>query len=249
LEDLWFKYKTGKEWIFKSVNLELDKRNWVIVGPNGSGKTTFLKLIMGIEKPSSGKIFVLNRLVKKPHDVVDLITYVPTNIRNYLIGPTVEKELERSLQSSEKIDYTSLLDDLNINFELSKPIYHLSEGERRILAILSAILLGKKIIILDEPTIGLDKRYRERILEIIKKSSSKTYFLIASNDIRFISRFSHMVYISRDRTIYVGRTKDLMYEIRDLSTVSAITQLAKKLNLESYKPITPVEIARIISGE
>ena len=213
---MWFKYPFSRDWILRGANFRIIGNNFAIVGSNGSGKTTLLRLMMGLEKPIKGNILFDESAATKI-ELRKLIFYIPVNVRNVLIGPTVVRELMRSMERnvgyvdeeviSETIEYA------DIKHLKDRKILFLSEGERRIVAILSAIVSGKKLIVLDEPTIGLDKRYRERLLNLIRENSSDRKFIVATNDMRFAVHFDEVALLHRGIIARQGSPREVFYNL------------------------------------
>ncbi len=136
VRDAWFRYPGG-EWVVKGASLTARRGELLLVsGPNGAGKSTLLKLMAGVLRPSRGSVSVSGKPI-----------IVPENPLTYFTHPTVREEILGNEDIAERFGLAHLLD---------KPLAQLSSGERRRAAIASAITRGHDIIIVDEPTAGLD---------------------------------------------------------------------------------------------
>lgn len=243
LVNVWFKYKFRGEWVIKDLSLEISEGIWVIAGPNGGGKTTLVKLLLGVLKPTRGSIYLRDKPIKSPKDTWGKSLYLPTNVKAYLIGPRVRDEFDRIVEKEEALE---LLEGHGIKLDPGKPIYHLSEGQMRILANLTALFSDRDIIFLDEPTIGLDKRYRRALLDAIKSQRDKKNVFVVTNDIRLLTEINDMIYVDGKGGVVIGATKNLAYEITEIKESSPIIQFAVRLGLEDSRFVTREELMNVL---
>ncbi|MGQ4892816.1 MAG: energy-coupling factor ABC transporter ATP-binding protein [Candidatus Njordarchaeia archaeon] len=254
--DVWFKYPFSTDWILRGLDLTIRKNTFAVVGLNGSGKTTLLRLIMGLEKPIRGEI-LFNGRVPNRDELQKIFYYIPVNVRNVLVGPTVFDELRKSVESSQgyvnKGFINEVIDAAGIDHLRNRKIIFLSEGERRLVAIISAIISGKKIIVLDEPTIGLDKKYREKIFSLIKEKSTNRIFIAATNDPRFAVGFEEIALIHNGVITKQGSPREVLYDIEAYDSdiyyfsnqVIQFSKLFKKrFNRKIEDPVTKTELIR-----
>ncbi len=254
IRNLWFKYPFSQKWVIKNLNLVISGNTIIFIGPNGSGKTTLLKLIMGVEKPNRGTITFNGKKLEK-NELNKLIFYVPVNVRNVLVGPTVLDDFKKAVKNglnhfNERTLY-NFLEKWNLTKLLSRKILHLSEGERRIVAIVSSILSRKKIIVMDEPTIGLDKFYRTVVTRMIKENLDKSLFIMASNDPRFVVEFDNIAFLNDGKIIFHGETREVLYSmLDDVKYSQFVNQIVKFVNeskiILEEKPVSPIELAQIL---
>lgn len=142
-EDIWYSYPGSKP-ILRGVSLEVRRGEVVgVTGANGSGKTTLLKVLAGILKPRRGRVRVSGS-----------IAYLPEDPILYFTHPTLRGELESIPNPSMPMD--EVVESLGLQELLDRPLARLSSGERRRAALASIILRGADVILLDEPTGGLD---------------------------------------------------------------------------------------------
>lgn len=175
-----------------NINIDINEGDFIgIMGPNGSGKSTLLKSIMGLIK-YEGSIKINKTMEVKKNKVKDLskiIGYVSQNPNDYISKDTVYEELKFTLDNFG-ITNMSLIDEtlkeLNIyNLKDINP-RDLSGGEKQRVAIASIIILKPKILLLDEPTRGLDYITRYSLGNLLKKlNSNGTTILIVTHDIDF----------------------------------------------------------------
>lgn len=196
-----------------------------IIGKSGSGKTTLIQLINALIIPTKGNVVVGKRIVSKTKKIKDI-----NNLR-YQIGlvfqmpeeqffcQTVKEEIEfgmkyfkKSVKNIEKhISDALLMVGLNDSY-LNRNPFTLSSGEMRKVAIASVLAFNPKIIILDEPTIGLDNKSKNNLIKIIKllKNRYKKTVIIVSNDTDFLLQVvDYVILLDKGRIIYEGNKYDV----------------------------------------
>jgi len=181
VHDLYFEYSRDNR-ILKNINLSIEAETInVILGLNGCGKTTLIKLLAGLMKPASGHITIDKKpiLSINDHERSKLIAYVPQQTTSR-IAFTVEEYLTLSLTNQKSIYWRPDEEDkakvryftnrLGIDEnKLLRRVDELSGGERQIVMICGALLQDAKIIILDEPTAALDMKNQYDVLQFLKK--------------------------------------------------------------------------------
>lgn len=170
-------YSTAKESLFECLTFDIFAGEYVgLIGQNGTGKSTLLNLILGIKKPTSGSSKIFNTESSKFHHW-EKIGYVP---QRQIIGqiPITVSEFIRTgdiytgLPFEDKLKKT--LEILNIEHLLTKLTTQLSGGEWQKILIARGILNQPELLILDEPTIGIDAKSRNEILEHIRSNHKNT---------------------------------------------------------------------------
>lgn len=180
----------------KSVNLTIKKGSFnCILGHNGAGKSTFLKALMGLIKYTGSIELAGNEIKKlKPYDIAKKIGYVSQNPNDYISKDTVYEELKFTLDNygikdEEKIEKTlKLLDLYKLKDRNPRDI---SGGEKQRTAIASILVLEPEIILLDEPTRGLNIGLKKNLGKLLKKLQEKNITIIlVTHDIEFAAEFS-----------------------------------------------------------
>ncbi|MEM3948625.1 MAG: ATP-binding cassette domain-containing protein [Zestosphaera sp.] len=163
-----FKFPDSGEPLLKDVDFDVCRGEVVVVkGVSGSGKTTLLKLVAG-EYVRGGRVVRFNGVRRK-------LVLVPDNPLLFLSSPTPAEEVGR--------EGLKFLEFFGLSSKIGTPIMRLSSGERRRLAIASALARGYEFILMDEPTAGLDPINKHYVLEtIVRASTMGTGFVIASHD-------------------------------------------------------------------
>ncbi len=175
LESVSFSYENNR--VFKSFSQSFREGELVVVeGPNGSGKTTLLKLIMGLLRADEGKINVGGLENPSVEQTAGAVGYVFQNPDNHLFAETVKEEIEFILKNTNREgDVDKILDDFGIlHCKKAYPRY-LSGGEKQRVALASILVAEPKVLLLDEPTRGMDhalkKKLAEYLLHYIRKGN------------------------------------------------------------------------------
>lgn len=205
--------------VLKNINIKLKagKIN-AIVGKSGSGKTTLLELITGILKPTTGKVLIDEKEINNLNNAFD-IGYVSQD-NNQFLQKTVKEELEMLLklynyklkEKKKRINDSLIMVGLNEKY-LNLNINNLSSGEKKKLALASALILNPSILIIDEPVIGLDRKTKEelkKIFRILKTRYNKTIIFV-SNNLDFVLEVADYVYVLYDKEIVLeGKKIDVL---------------------------------------
>ncbi|MBN2694499.1 ATP-binding cassette domain-containing protein [bacterium] len=188
IENISFSYKNRE--LFKNFSFKIFENDLVLLkGLNGVGKTTLFTLIMGIYKPNKGKISIDGKKIKKGCFLSKDIGYIPQNPDTMFFADSVEEEI---FYTSKKLNLEKVddiwIEHFNLNSLLKNSPHTLSYGEKRRVSICASILHSPKIVLYDEPTVGLNRELKERILQLIlhKKCSGVTQIVI-SHDIEFVN--------------------------------------------------------------
>ena len=141
---------------------------WMLVGENGSGKSTLFRLISGLIRPETGKIFCS----LKP-------SLVYQNPDHQLLMPTCKSELmlcvPKTISHSKLLDLIqSALDKVDLGEMLDRPIHTLSGGQKQRLALAGAVVSNSNLLLLDEPTALLDPQSQDSVLKVVKKLTSSS---------------------------------------------------------------------------
>ena len=184
----------GRE-VLKGVNFSLKKGEKVfITGPNGAGKTTFLETLMGFV-PFEGEILFKGKHLKSEDDFALLrgrVGYVFQNPDDQLFAPTVEEELAfaplvkgiKREQVKEIVERT--LREFEIKHLRNKPTYKLSGGEKRIVSVACVVTMDPEVILLDEPTTGLDRNKWEKLVKFFERTGSS--LVVVTHDQELMER-------------------------------------------------------------
>jgi Cu-processing system ATP-binding protein len=202
-----------------------------LIGPNGSGKTTLIKSILGIVRPDSGKITVRGQLINGDPAYRRDIGYMPQIGRypdNMKVGQLFE--MMRSIRNISEADTDNeLVFKFNIRAILEKPMRTLSGGTRQKVSAALAFLFDPLILILDEPTAGLDPLSTEILKEkIIAEKKKGKLILITSHILSDLEEFTtHIMYLQEGKMQFLKDLATLQEETGELKLGKAIAMIMK----------------------
>ena len=204
----------GKFHVLKNISLSVQPgKITAIVGPNGSGKTTIIKSILGLVKPDSGDITINSKSIIGEYLYRKNIGYMP-QVASFPENLTVQEVIKMiSDLRNEKINIESnLIEILNLIPEMSKQIKNLSGGNKQKLSAYIALIFNPSIIILDEPTAGLDpvasSNLKQRILD--ECSYGKTIILTSHIMSEIEELADNILFLIDGRIVFDGEVKDLI---------------------------------------
>lgn len=210
----------------RGINIDIDLGEFIaIMGENGAGKTTLVKHFNGLLKPSEGSV-VVDGVDTKNATVAELsrkVGYVFQNPLYQLFSETVEKEVGLGLKytplsEEEKERRIQLvLTDLGIEKQRKRHPLMLSEGERKRVAIASILVMDPSVLILDEPTLGLDAREKSRLETILRKvhSDGRTVILV-SHDVEFVFDTAERIIAMADGEKLFDGPREAVFEKSDV---------------------------------
>jgi len=254
LRDVWFKYEKEMPDVIKGLSFKVPKGEFLaIVGGNGTGKTTALSLISGINRPYRGKVMLEGKELSSAGGVFHgLLGVLPQNPQALFLKKTVREDLldllKRCRLSKELIDEKlsrvsrlCWLDDL-----MNRHPYDLSGGEQQRAALAKVLLLEPKILLLDEPTKGLDAEFKQVFAEILKDLLDHGVTIVmVSHDIEFCAKYAHRCAMFFDGQIVTDDTPRAFFSGNSFYTTSA-NRMARHLLPEA---ITAEDLILACSGE
>jgi len=202
-----------------------------LIGPNGSGKTTLIKSILGMVRPDSGKIYVEEQLVNSDHTYREKIGYMPQIGRypdNKKIGQLFKMLQNIRNTPVEKLDKT-LIEKFELEKIFEKPMRTLSGGTRQKVSAALAFLFDPAILILDEPTAGLDPLSSEILKEkiLVEKKKNKL-ILITSHILADLDELTtHIMYMQEGKMQFFKDMEALQEETGELRLGKAIARIMK----------------------
>lgn len=230
--------KFNKFTALSSVNLEFSNGHSVaLIGPNGCGKTTLIKSILGLNVIDDGDILVFGKSVKKDFKYREKIGYMP-QIGKYPENMTIEQTLKmiidtRKAQQSE-LD-KELLEAFNLQAIYNKKMRTLSGGTTQKVSAVLAFMFDPQIIILDEPTAGLDPLAAEILKnKIIKERNKGKLIIITSHLLSELDDIvSQIVFMNEGNVIVHQSVEEIKSENNSQKISEAIISILKKINLEN----------------
>lgn len=226
IEDLEFYYKRKNE-LFQHLNVDLNEgKVYGILGHNGAGKTTLLKLIAGLLFPKSGKCLV-NGFVPKERNPYFLqeIFYIPEEFE--FPSTTIAKYIKTHSGFYPKFDL-NIMDDLLNEFELSvsRKIHDLSFGQKKKLLIAFAISTNCKILLMDEPTNGLDIPSKSKFRKVIASYfNDDRLFIISTHQVRDLDNILDTIIVIEKGEVIFNQTIEEIQNTLSFQKVKNLTEM------------------------
>jgi len=202
-----------------------------LIGPNGSGKTTLIKSILGMVKPDSGKIFFNNELINGDPSYRSQIGYMPQIGRypdNMKVGQLFKMLKNIRNVPSEKTD-EELIEKFKLQEIFDKPMRTLSGGTRQKVSAALAFLFNPEVLILDEPTAGLDPLSSESLKEkIVTEKKKNKLILITSHILSDLEEFTtHIMYLQDGKQEFYKEIDALREETGEVKLGKAVARIMK----------------------
>jgi len=231
LKDVWFRYSKDDVDVIKGLSMEASKgRLYCIVGGNGTGKTTALSVIGGINKPYRGKVLIKGESLEKQSKkhIADSLVILPQNPQTLFVEKTVSLDLmeileQKGITPEEKQKRVEEIADLvEIRDLLESHPYDLSGGEQQRAALAKVLLAEPEILLLDEPTKGLDNYFKQRLARILKKlTENGVTIIMVSHDVEFCGKYGDVCAMFFDGNIVTTNTPKRFFSGNSFYTTAA----------------------------
>ena len=241
-DDLWFKYEKDEPDVVRGLTLEVKKGEFLaVLGGNGTGKSTSLKLLAGLNKPQRGTM-----------EMNGYVGVLPQNPQTLFVKKTVREDLyeildDRKLSQAEQDKMVAYAVKLcRLEALLDRHPYDLSGGEQQRAALAKVLILNPDILLLDEPTKGLDAEFKGVFAEILAKLLNRgVAIFMVSHDIEFCARYAHRCALFFDGSIVTESTPRAFFSGNNFYTTSA-NRIARVVCPEA---VTPEDVIYICSGK
>ena len=196
LKEQWFRYEKDSPDILRGVSAEVPVGSiYAIVGGNGAGKSTTLKAISGICRPYRGKVKVFGKPVEK-YKASELfrncVSMLPQDPKSLFVKKTVREDLEE--MTKDKTLIAEIAETCQITALLDSHPYDLSGGEQQRAALAKVLLTQPKLLLLDEPTKGIDSFFKETFAAILGQLKAQGITIVmVSHDVEFCARYADLV--------------------------------------------------------
>ncbi len=236
----------------KGISLEIEKGMFGLLGPNGAGKSSLMRTIATLQEADSGSVFLDNLDVLKEKDEVrKILGYLPQEFGVY---PKISAELlldhiaqlKGILNRRERQDLVSaLLNRVNLYKERKKHLGTYSGGMKQRFGIAQALLGNPKLIIVDEPTAGLDPAERNRFYNLLSELGENTIVILSTHIVEDVRTLCNdFAVICQGEVLYSGNPEAAVEELEGLVYASTID----KTEIERYKAGYQVISSQIKSG-
>lgn len=200
----------GDRQILSDITLKLREHRVGVIGANGSGKSTFLRLFNGLETPSAGHV----RYENSDKDLRHHVGFVFQNPDNQIVFPIVEEDLAFGLKSRKlsKDETTArisqVLTDLSLTHLKTRFTHQLSGGEKQMVALAGVLVTQPDLIVFDEPTTLLDLRNKTRFMEVLATLPQPA--VVVSHDLDLLTGFDRILWIDEGRIKGDGTPADIL---------------------------------------
>ena len=232
LKELWFRYEKEAPDVLKGVNLKVPKESiFAIVGGNGTGKSTTLKAICNICRPYRGQVLIDGKRIEK-YNSAELfkgnLAMLPQDPQSLFVKKTVGEDLTEMIpdgrfsseEKKSKIKETAEICDI-LHLLESHP-YDLSGGEQQRAALAKVLLTEPKILLLDEPTKGIDNFFKLKFAEILNRLKERgVTILMVSHDVEFCAKYADFVGMFFDGNVITTNTPNRFFSQNSFYTTAA----------------------------
>ena len=205
LENITYQPQTGRKKVLDNINLKINENEIILIcGKSGSGKTTLLEIISGLTDPQRGRIIWKNQIInsRKRRWLCGLVFQFP---ERFFLGATIGKELKFGYKSMQETKIKNVLNKVGLSkIKLTAPPENLSGGQQRRLAVAVQLLRNPNIILLDEPTAGLDWSMKNDVKDLILGLSSENSIIVVTHEPELFQDLT-----SRKFLLTAGRLKTL----------------------------------------
>ena len=195
LKDITYQPQTGNKKILNNLNFTINKNEvYLICGKSGCGKTTLIEIISGLIKAQKGKIFFGKKIVnaRERRWLCGIVFQFP---ERFFIGSTIGKELRIGHKSLKHQEIEKVLRKVGLSkVSLTMPPEKLSGGQQRRLAVAVQLLRNPNIILMDEPTAGLDWSMKSDVSKLVRDISGKNTIIIVTHEPNIFRKYSSRIF-------------------------------------------------------
>lgn len=224
LKELWFRYEKDSPDILRGVSAEIPSGSlYAILGGNGAGKSTTLKAISGICRPYRGKVTLFGKPVDK-YKSSELfhgcLAMLPQDPKSLFVKKTVREDLSEMTKDKSSIERIAAL--CQITELLDSHPYDLSGGEQQRAALAKVLLTEPKMLLLDEPTKGIDSFFKETFAGILSDLKKQGITIVmVSHDVEFCARYADVVSMFFDGQVLTTDTPRRFFGSNSFYTTAA----------------------------
>ncbi len=224
LRELWFRYEKDAPDILRGASLKIPRGSFsAIVGGNGAGKSTTLKAICGICKPYRGKVLVDGKPVgkyKSDELFRGRLAMLPQDPKSLFVKKTVREDLAEMSRDAESVSQAAAT--CQIGHLLDSHPYDLSGGEQQRAALAKVLLTDPTILLLDEPTKGIDSFFKETFAAVLAALKAKGITVVmVSHDVEFCARYADFVSMFFDGQVMTTNTPRRFFGSNSFYTTAA----------------------------
>jgi ABC-2 type transport system ATP-binding protein len=235
----------------KNLNLEIPSGMFGLLGPNGAGKSTLMRILVTLMKPSSGKVMINDfDLVKNRREIRSMLGYLPqdfsffSKLKTYEFLDYTARLAGMKKSAARKTAVDKMLEEVGLYEARDRNANKLSGGMKRRLGIAQALINDPKIIIVDEPTTGLDPEERIRFRNLLSNISTNDVIIILSTHIvgDISSTCNNMALLNKGELAFTGSPEQLIREAKGNVWLINATQTEYMEINEKYPVISTIPV-------
>lgn len=254
--------KYGSFQAIHGISLTINKGMFGLLGPNGAGKTTLMKMLSTLEPITEGNVLIGDyKLGRDDQAIRSMLGYLPQEFGlykklsgyEYLDYVAIMKGITNSRKRKEEV--TSLLEKVNLIEKAKKRVGSYSGGMKQRLGIAQALLGSPKVIIVDEPTAGLDPEERIRFRNLLGDLSADRIVILSTHIVADIeSSCSQLAMMKQGRIVYQGTQESLLSQVRDRVWIgnveeSEFASIRLEMKVISARKVVGGQEIRVLSND
>lgn len=252
IKNLTKTYANGVQ-ALSNISLEINNGMFGLLGPNGAGKSSLMRTIVGLQPADAGEILLNGmNILENPQFIKQQLGFLPQDFGVYpkisaqdlLNHIAIIKGVANKKERKEQID--SLLEKVNLSSHKNKEVYTFSGGMRQRFGVAQALLGNPKIIIVDEPTAGLDPEERNRFNGLLSEIGVERIVILSTHLVEDVRNLcSKMAIIKNGKVVLQGNPNDFVAELKGKIWQKQI----QKTELEQYKTNSTVISSHYVGGK
>ena len=224
IRELWFRYEKNSPDVLRGVTADVPVGSlFAIVGGNGAGKSTTLKSICGICRPYRGKVKLFGKPVEKYKSAAlfrGCVSMLPQDPKSLFVRTTLREDLQEMTKDADNIARVAAV--CEVDHLLDAHPYDLSGGEQQRAALAKVLLTEPRLLLLDEPTKGIDSFFKEKLADILCRLTRQGITIVmVSHDVEFCARYAHQVAMFFDGQILTVDTPRRFFGNNSFYTTAA----------------------------
>ncbi len=223
LKDVCFSYTNIS--VLESINITIKEKDFLsIIGPNGGGKTTILKIILGLLEPNKGMVYVFNASAKKARKHIG---YLPQHIsfdfdfpisvqEVVLMGRLGKRGIGRKFTETDVSVCMQVLEKVGMQKYKNSELGKLSGGQRQRVFIARALSTEPRLLLLDEPVSSVDTQWQQAFYELLHDLNKEITIVLVTHDISVVSTYIDKIACLNKKLYYHGSKKEGMHKISEM---------------------------------
>jgi len=211
----------GSKEVLKNVNLQIDEGMFGLLGPNGAGKTTLMRVLTTLVSKNSGEVKIDGIDIGDKKSIRSIIGYLPQDFSMYPSVSVYEAMdyiallCEINNKKTRKLIIEELLCKVNLEKNMKTKVKALSGGMRRRLGIAQAMINNPKVLIIDEPTVGLDPEERVRFRNMLRDFSDGKIVILSTHIVEDIeSTCENIAVLKSGEIVYTGKVNEIIKDAK-----------------------------------